>query len=138
MAESRSTDVRTPFALCDGISNDLRNQLCLHRGAARSLPTPTARAGRRCHWTGAEPRWRSRNVEPMARPALVFGGAHFSRAALGVGRRKTPTHTVGKTSCGVNTKILGASEEARMKVREGLTKPSEPDKVDAYMNKLKH
>jgi hypothetical protein len=25
-----------------------------------------------------------------------------------------------------------------MKVREGLTKPSEPDKVDAYMNKLKH
>ena len=25
-----------------------------------------------------------------------------------------------------------------MKVREGLTKPSEPDKVDAYMNSLTH
>lgn len=25
-----------------------------------------------------------------------------------------------------------------MKVREGLTKPSEPGKVDAYMKKLKH
>jgi len=25
-----------------------------------------------------------------------------------------------------------------MKVREGLTKPSEPDKVDAYKNSLKH
>jgi hypothetical protein len=25
-----------------------------------------------------------------------------------------------------------------MKVREGITKPSEPDKVNAYMNNLKH
>jgi hypothetical protein len=39
---------------------------------------------------------------------------------------------------GLNVQILGASEEAPMRVREGLTKTSEPDKVDAYMNNLKN
>ena len=34
--------------------------------------------------------------------------------------------------------ISGACKEAPMKVREGLTKPSESNKVDAYMSNLKH
>ena len=55
-----------------------------------------------------------------------------------MGRRKTPTHTVGKIDRSLNAQILGASKEVPMKVREGLTKPSESDKVDAYMNNLKH
>jgi hypothetical protein len=50
----------------------------------------------------------------------------------------TPTHYSWKTNHGLNALILGASKEATMKVREGLTKPSEPDQVDAYMNNLKH
>ena len=50
---------------------------------------------------------------PQARPALVAGGAHFCGAAFGVVRRKTPTHTVGKTDGGLNAQILGASKEAQ-------------------------
>ena len=33
---------------------------------------------------------------------------------------------------------MSVKKEAPMKAKENLTKPSEPDKVDAYMKKLKH
>ena len=56
----------------------------------------------------------------------VFGGAHFCGAAFGVGRRKTPTHTVGEDRPWPECPDFRCKQGSPMKVREGLTKPSEP------------
>lgn len=73
------------------------------------------------------------------RPTLVPAHVHLFSSAFGMGRRKTPTHTVPETSHSLNAVVPIESKDNQMRVEKSLsTKPSEPDKVDAYMKSLKH
>ena len=67
----------------------------------------------------------------VTRASLVSTRAHRARDAARLSWWQTPHNAVAYTH--------GGSIIIRMKVRQNTsTKPSEPDKVDAYIQKLKH
>src|SRR5271169_3496004 len=122
----------TPAA-CDRIPFDLRRDRQLRNCTARPQSTDGPRATGRCAGDTGVHSCRLCHVEQHHRPALVFGCAPAHRNTYGMDRRKTPPDAVADRC----NRRAGPDERRIMKPKQAvLTKPSEPEKVDAYLRGL--
>jgi len=117
------------------VPRDLRHLGELRHSAAGAQPTDGPFASDSRAGYGGEQCRRNRGVEHYRWRALVHGDTPSHSASNCVDRRKALVDAAADPDEG----CVAAETRSFMKAKkEALTKPSEPEKVDAYMAKLKH